>query len=887
LAAAPVHAGIPTLAAECRKLHIQYSHASADQICALLRKRGGCHPAVFAAVREAVAACRVCHVQRGRPGHAVVSLPSPSAFNEAVAADLMSCAGTGAVLHLIDMHSRFCKCTLLADKSAPVVGDALLAWLTTFGAPHRLLTDGGGEFDNDLWRLIVNRFGIFLSATSPQAPWSNGMVERHNASIKTAYGKLLVDEPDALTQTLLDMVCLAKNSLLVYGAATPYQLMCGSQPRLPSTLADAPPSRSGVRVDGDTNLEATLRLLGASRVAFMQAEADQSLRRALNRQTRSPGNTQWARDAAVYYWHAGVSASASGYRGPARVGGQVGRQVLLRHGARRLTRDTGSVIPADPPSGVVTAPAAGPKSPTRVTATAASEETIAEDDGDDVSDVPDLVPVDDIADPEPMTAVEMWAGLSRALEALRMEKDEDSDADLVPPAPADDPSMPGGAPVAPAATLPVSSTFAEAAAAGPRRSGRPRAPVARLGSTADLGEDVSDAALLATMADGPVGLHGSGVDRGPRHSSVLASPALLLAAHTGDDTISSVLRVGETPSAAVHQVLVSRSELRRRQEVPLALAGRRFDAAMADELLAWNTRGVYTEEAAAGQHVISTRWVLTEKPRELPQDPPKRKARLVVRGFEDPHMASVVSTSPAVGRASLHVLLATMAVRGWVPRTVDVRTAFLQGLPLDRVAPVYVQPPPQARVPTSVVWRLHKCAYGLTDAPRRCYEAVLLLMIDLGYARVEPDHGLFVLVLDGTLKFAAAVHVDDFKYAGVAKEVARFETALRAVFDVGPVRIGNLTFTGLRIACDTDASSGKMVIAVDQDHYLESIEEIDVSSERAARRSAAVSTSELTLYRRALGALLWASGQTQPFMACHSSLLARRFIRPWCTTCWR
>jgi len=149
--------------------------------------------------------------------------------------------------------------------------------------------------------------------------------------------------------------------------------------------------------------------------------------------------------------------------------------------------------------------------------------------------------------------------------------------------------------------------------------------------------------------------------------------------------------------------------------------------------------------------------VLTEKPGELPQDPPKRKARLLVRGFEDPQKASVVSTSFTVGLASLCVLLDTMEVRGWVPRTLDVRTAFLQGLPIDQVAPVYVQPPPQARIPTGVVWRLRKCAYGLTDAPRRWYEAVILLMIDLGYARVEPDHGLFVLVLDGTLEFTAAI----------------------------------------------------------------------------------------------------------------------------------
>ena len=70
-------------------------------------------------------------------------------------------------------------------------------------------------------------------------------------------------------------------------------------------------------------LQQTLRLLGASRVAFMRAEANQSLRRALQRKTRSPGVTIWAQDTAVYYWNASVSAAMRGFRDHARVGGQV------------------------------------------------------------------------------------------------------------------------------------------------------------------------------------------------------------------------------------------------------------------------------------------------------------------------------------------------------------------------------------------------------------------------------------------------------------------------------------------------------------------------------------------------------------------------------------
>lgn len=121
--------------------------------------------------------------------------------------------------------------------------------------------------------------------------------------------------------------------------------MCGTQPRLPSVTYDAPPALSNVRMLGDDNVQQTLRVLTRSRVAYIQAEADQSLRRAFARKTRSPGLNNWDRNALVYYWNTGVSAGTSGWRGPARVGGQTGRHVLLRHGGKWLTRDTGAITP--------------------------------------------------------------------------------------------------------------------------------------------------------------------------------------------------------------------------------------------------------------------------------------------------------------------------------------------------------------------------------------------------------------------------------------------------------------------------------------------------------------------------------------------------------------
>jgi len=68
---------------------------------------------------------------------------------------------------------------------------------------------------------------------------------------------------------------------------------------------------------------------------------DQLLRRALQRKTRFRGVTSWAHDTAVYFWNASVLAAMRGVRGNARVRGQVGLQVLVRHGGTSVTRDTG------------------------------------------------------------------------------------------------------------------------------------------------------------------------------------------------------------------------------------------------------------------------------------------------------------------------------------------------------------------------------------------------------------------------------------------------------------------------------------------------------------------------------------------------------------------
>lgn len=236
--------------------------------------------------------------------------------------------------------------------------------------------------------------------------------------------------------------------------------------------------------------------------------------------------------------------------------------------------------------------------------------------------------------------------------------------------------------------------------------------------------------------------------------------------------------------------------------------------------------------------VVSTRWVLTLKQPDTPTGGRRRKARLVVRGLEDPDRDNVDSTSPTSLRATLRVVLPALATHGFIPRTVDACTAFLQGMPLDRPTAVFVQPPPQARVPSGLVWQLRKCAYGLTDAPRRWYESVLRLMQDLELTRLSVDHGLFTQHDAGRLVLVVAVHVDDFLFGGAAAAVDRFERALRSACEAGATKLGDITFTGLRVSTTMDDDTGSVTISTDENQYLDSIDVIDVRPERKAQPDA-------------------------------------------------
>ena len=82
--------------------------------------------------------------------------------------------------------------------------------------------------------------------------------------------------------------------------------------------------------------------------------------------------------------------------------------------------------------------------------------------------------------------------------------------------------------------------------------------------------------------------------------------------------------------------------------------------------------------------VVHARWVLTWKKPEDGSLQRKAKARLVLKGFQDPDILSMEKAAPTAGKTAKMLLLSLVPNMNWVVMCGDVRAAFLSGANFDR-----------------------------------------------------------------------------------------------------------------------------------------------------------------------------------------------------------
>ena len=149
----------------------------------------------------------------------------------------------------------------------------------------------------------------------------------------------------------------------------------------------------------------------------------------------------------------------------------------------------------------------------------------------------------------------------------------------------------------------------------------------------------------------------------------------------------------------------------------------------------------------------------------------KAKARIVVLGFSDPSLLERTTSSPAMTRLSKMLLLNMASARRWRILAGDVKTAFLQAKPPERLHPLYAKPLPELaeamKLSESQMIELLGSAYGLTSAPREWFDDFASTLRKFGARQSKCDPCLWTVVdSEGMVRGLLGVHVDDVLVSG-------------------------------------------------------------------------------------------------------------------------
>ena len=219
--------------------HEQWGHQGISRTINILRRR--CFwPRLYQDVKEHVKKCFTCVATKA---------PTPSVRTprrhllsfrpmELVAMDFLKLdkgkGGFEDVLVITDTFSKFAQAIPCKDQTALTVARALFDhWFVYFGAPLRLHSDQGRNFESALIKELCKLHGIEKSHTTPYYPEGNGQTERFN---RTLCGMIRSLDPacrKSWPERIHHLVFLYNATPHGTTGLSPYHLLYGREPYTP------------------------------------------------------------------------------------------------------------------------------------------------------------------------------------------------------------------------------------------------------------------------------------------------------------------------------------------------------------------------------------------------------------------------------------------------------------------------------------------------------------------------------------------------------------------------------------------------------------------------------------------------------------------------------
>ena len=808
------------------KLHKRFAHAGSGRLIKLLKNAEMLDRELEKELVALDSSCDFCLKHKRAAPRPTVALPLAYEFNELVTMDLKQINGQW-ILHCCDYVTRFSAAHVLESKDADEVMEKLFEiWIAPYGPMEKILADNGGEFVNDKWQAMFSAFNILYKDTASEAPFQNGICERHNDLIGHMTMKVIEDVRCTL-QVGLMWAIHAKNSLISVLGFSPYQLVFGKNPNIPGNSTNKLPAMTSYTPS--QTVANHLNSLRMAREAYIKAENANRVQRALRGRVYAGTHQRFLSGDVVYY----KKKNMKQWQGPGKVLGQDGAQVLVKTGARTLMKlHPCKLILKETAEQQINSP---DQTPAEADNKETMETTATPDDTDSDSDDDEPTPREVIPPLEPeSTADNNGDSTTPVTDKSPTTEIEEVDTETMN-------------------EVVVSSSENE--------------PTITIEEPAD--ENVASRLRSATSNDMKKGdsiyvknkeewvtcrlVEKDGVTGQKWKVANDLSEQFII-----DFDLVEWLRAKEVISKVdAGTMFADAVEVERIWFNTKKPSSNEEELAMKKELEQWKKIEVYEEvdkKDFPNQKVITCRWVINQK--EKPEGL-CTKARLVIKGFQE--TVPQVADSPTAGKCvtRIFIMLANMFKYNLIG--LDVRAAFLQSDPLTRL--ILVKPPKAQRTDDNMVWRLKKPIYGLKDAARAWFFTVKKELLKYGCVQMPLDNSVYVYHKSNQ-KFAGflVIHVDDFLVAGNEEFYEKVILPLKQKFQIGTEEEGDFTYVGWNIKQSSDNNT----VSVDQIDYQESINTVVVSPGRKNQPDYELSEVEKTEYQQLLGKLQWITSQSRP-----------------------
>jgi hypothetical protein len=134
-------------------------------------------------------------------------------------------------------------------------------------------------------REVASILNVKVCTSAGESPFQNGLCERVHSVTDMMLTKLEHDYGDVSEQSLLCWANMARNELQMWSGFSSHQLVFGWNPNLPNIMTDKLPLLEGCTMS--ETFAKHLNLLYSTRQAYIEAEADERIRRVLSNKVRT------------------------------------------------------------------------------------------------------------------------------------------------------------------------------------------------------------------------------------------------------------------------------------------------------------------------------------------------------------------------------------------------------------------------------------------------------------------------------------------------------------------------------------------------------------------------------------------------------------------------